>query len=149
MRATVRRILSAEDAAGGARRWQFFFPIRFWPKTDSPNKQPNKASGQPPKREATAKASATSRKASTVASLDWWRARQDSNLQPSDLESDALPIRATDPRARRLLDLYLFVLRMAAAARAELFDGKLFSLTLLISATGVITPLTSVTLEPN
>src|ERR1019366_8602705 len=26
-----------------------------------------------------------------------WRVRQDSNLQPSDLESDALPIRATGP----------------------------------------------------
>src|SRR5208282_3486741 len=27
----------------------------------------------------------------------FWRASQDSNLEPSDLESDALPIRATDP----------------------------------------------------
>ncbi len=27
----------------------------------------------------------------------FWRVRQDSNLQPSDLESDALAIRATDP----------------------------------------------------
>jgi hypothetical protein len=31
-----------------------------------------------------------------------WRVRQDSNLQPSDLESDALPIRATDPRSPKL-----------------------------------------------
>src|SRR5208282_1747021 len=30
----------------------------------------------------------------------FWRASQDSNLEPSDLESDALPIRATDPRNR-------------------------------------------------
>ena len=79
-----------------------------------------------------------------------WRVRQDSNLQPPDLESDALPIRATDPRVRaavspgRLADLGLFVQRVAATTRAELFNLELLSLLLFVPGGHIVAPLAAV-----
>src|SRR6185503_133105 len=59
----------------------------------------------------------------------WMRVRQDSNLQPPDLESGALAVRATDPARRTtgwrsVLDLALLVKRVAPARRAELLEGE-------------------------
>jgi hypothetical protein len=86
-----------------------------------------------------------------------WRVRQDSNLQPSDLESDALPIRATDPPARGCrtasripaLDFALFMHRMGAAAWTELLDCEFVCLFLLVLAGGVVAPFASVARKPD
>lgn len=83
-----------------------------------------------------------------------WRARQGSNLQPSDLESDALPIRATDPRFTRprlpgLADLVLAVQRMGPAARTKLFDRKLVSMRFAVLGGRIVAPLASVTCQPD
>ena len=79
-----------------------------------------------------------------------WRVRQDSNLQPPDLESDALPIRATDPRVaaavspRGLANLGLFVQRVAATTGAELLDLELLGLLLLVPGGHIVAPLAAV-----
>ena len=58
-----------------------------------------------------------------------WQARRDSNPHPADLESAALPIRATGLRARSVLRLpfllRLLVVRVLAAARAVLGELQL------------------------
>src|SRR5437867_828590 len=72
------------------------------------------------------------------------RVRQDSNLQPPDLESGALAVRATDPagRLRRLslLDLPLLVERVAPARRAELLERELVRRPLLVLGRRVVLP---------
>ena len=50
---------------------------------------------------------------------------------------------------RRSLNLHLFMLGMAAAAGAEFLDRKLLGLALLISAAGIVAPLTSIALKSN
>jgi hypothetical protein len=100
-----------------------------------------------------------------------WRVRQDSNLQPPDLESDALAVRATDPwldirpffAARttssivarpvrdlrpsgdRTLNFCFLMYCMCPATRAELLDCELLCLALLVLARSVIPPLAAVT----
>jgi hypothetical protein len=55
-----------------------------------------------------------------------WRASQDSNLEPSDLESDALPIRATDPALTRVAVVFavLFLSLAGAAAAQEILPSR-------------------------
>src|SRR6185436_17276419 len=83
----------------------------------------------------------------------WCRARvrQDSNLQPPDLESGALAVRATDPAGGQppasALDLPLLVQRVAAARRTELFEGELVGRLLLVLGADVILPLAAVANE--
>src|SRR6185295_11583122 len=76
------------------------------------------------------------------------RVRQDSNLQPPDLESGALAVRATDPRAgwaggTPRLDFALLVKRVAPARRAELLECQLVRRLLVLRAR-VILPLAAV-----
>src|ERR1044071_5237411 len=80
------------------------------------------------------------------------RVRQDSNLQPPDLESGALAVRATDPARRTtgwrsVLDLALLVERVAPARRAELLEGEFVRGLLLVLRARVILPLTAVAHE--
>src|SRR5688572_31489724 len=69
------------------------------------------------------------------------RARQGSNLQPPDLESGALPIRATDPAIASFeLDLALLVSRVLPARRAELPHRELVGVELPVLRRGVVLP---------
>jgi hypothetical protein len=98
----------------------------------------------------------------------FWRASQGSNLEPSDLESDALPIGATDPSFFRIypgfwssrLFQYLpesalpafyslrhfafFVYGVRAASRTEFLDRKFVGLGLLVLGRGVVARLAGV-----
>ena len=72
-----------------------------------------------------------------------WRASQGSNLEPSDLESDALPIGATDPCC--LLRNFAFLMdRVRTAFGAELLDRKLVGLRLFVFGRGVVARLAGV-----
>ena len=95
-----------------------------------------------------------------------WRASQGSNLEPSDLESDALPIGATDPFfsvSTRAADLpaalplsnlpatlplsnfAFFVYGVGAASRTEFLDRKLVGLRLLVLGSRVVARLAGLT----
>ena len=87
--------------------------------------------------------------ARTVQISKFWRASQGSNLEPSDLESDALPIGATDPvfsvpgaqrrgRTYQLGNFAFFMYGVGAASRTEFLDRKLVGLRLLVLARGVV-----------
>ena len=65
-----------------------------------------------------------------------WQARRDSNPQPSDLESDALPIRATGLHYIKLLAF--LVRQVFAAERAELFQLQLGGCVLFVFAGSII-----------
>src|SRR5262245_8200136 len=77
------------------------------------------------------------------------RVRQGSNLQPPDLESGALPIRATDPHRgeSRPSDLPLLVQGMVPTRRTELAERELVRRLLLVLRARVVLPLASVAHE--
>ena len=90
----------------------------------------------------------------------FWRASQGSNLEPSDLESDALPIGATDPfsvstRARDLpaslplSNFAFFVYGVGAASRTEFLDRKLVGLRLLVLGGRVVARFAGLTRKRN
>src|SRR5678816_586389 len=77
------------------------------------------------------------------------RARQGSNLQPPDLESGALPIRATDPRWWPRSDLPLLMERVRSAGGAEFAERKLLRCRLLVLGRRVVAPLALLASERN
>jgi hypothetical protein len=102
--------------------------------------------------------------------LKFWRASQGSNLEPSDLESDALPIGATDPfflESTRICDLpasltltdgphlyslsnfTFFMYGVGAAFRTEFLDRKLVGLRLLVLGRRVVARLAGFTRKRN
>ena len=78
--------------------------------------------------------------ASFLSTEQKWQARRDSNPQPSDLESDALAVRATG------LCLCLFVLNMLSAMSAKLLQSKLFCRILLVLRSRIVLILAARTL---